>query len=141
MATLEERLGLLIDAIGADTGLLLGERIEVIPFYKTGALSVVTSALEIPLNASYEFVDMVGRVGTAPTGATIILDVFKNGTTIWTTTGNRPTIATSQKLSTSAGAPNTMTFAAGDYLQFRIAQIGSSVTGSDLAALLRLRRI
>lgn len=141
MATLEERLDLLIDAVGADMGLLLDERIEVIPFYRTGALTVVTSALEIPLNDSYEFVDCVGRVGTAPTGATIILDVFKNGSTIWTTTGNRPTIATSAKLSTSAGAPNVTTFAAGDYLQFRIAQVGSTVAGSDLAAVLRLRRV
>jgi hypothetical protein len=144
--TLQSRLATLIADIGADMSLLLDERIELIPFYKTGALSVVTSDLEIPILDSYEFVDMVGRVGTVPTGSSIILDVFKGtgagaSSTIWTTTGNRPTIAASAKESTSSGAPNTTTFADGDYIQFRIAQVGSTITGSDLAAILRLRRI
>lgn len=70
-------------------------------------------------------------VGTAPTGAAVLVDVDVDGTTIYGTQANRPTIAVSTNTDV-AGAASTTTIAAGHYLTVDIDQIGSTVTGSDL---------
>lgn len=67
---------------------------------------------------------------TAPTGATLIVDVNKNGTTIFTTQGNRPTIAISGNADDS-GTPDVTTVAEGDRLSFDIDQIGSGDAGGN----------
>ena len=70
-------------------------------------------------------------VGVAPTGASVIVDVNKNGTTIFTTQSNRPTIAASTNTDT-ADAIDVTTWAAGDYLTVDVDQVGSTIAGSDL---------
>jgi hypothetical protein len=68
---------------------------------------------------------------TAPTGAAILVDVNKNGTTIYTTQGNRPTVA----ISGNGGVlttPDITTIADGDYITADIDQIGSTVAGANL---------
>lgn len=72
------------------------------------------------------------HVGTAPTGATLIVDVNKNGTTIFTTQGNRPTVAISGNTSGKVTNMDVTSLADGDYLTVDIDQIGSTVAGSDL---------
>ena len=74
-------------------------------------------------------------VRTAPTGASIIIDINKNGSTIWTTQANRASIAA------SATSGSTTTFdvtalTAGDYLDLDIDQVGSSTAGADLTVVL-----
>lgn len=71
-------------------------------------------------------------VGTAPAGASIIVDVRKNGTTIFTTTGNRPTITAGSQYATAGGAPDTPTLANGDYWTVDIVQVGSTTAGASL---------
>lgn len=72
-------------------------------------------------------------VGTAPTGSTILVDVNRNGTTIFTTPGNRPSIAISGFVSTrNTSADGTVALSDGDYLTFDIDQIGSTIAGSNL---------
>lgn len=70
------------------------------------------------------------RVGTAPTGASLIFDVRKNGTTVFTTTGNRPTLAAAA-LEDLASAPDILTAVAGDYFTADVVQIGSTIAGSN----------
>jgi hypothetical protein len=70
-------------------------------------------------------------VGTAPTGAAILVDVNKNGTTIFTTQSNRPTIAVSTN-SDESGTPEVTALAAGDYLTVDIDQVGSTIAGANL---------
>lgn len=72
-------------------------------------------------------------VGTAPTGATLIVDVNKNGTTIFTTQANRPAIAISGN--TATGTPDVTSWASGDYLTVDVDQVGSTVAGSDLTVV------
>lgn len=72
-------------------------------------------------------------VGTAPTGANLIVDVHKNGTTIFTTQGNRPTIVATETTEDSA-APDVTSIAAGDKITLIVDQIGSTIAGSDLSA-------
>lgn len=71
-------------------------------------------------------------VETAPTGADLIIDVNKNGTSIFASTpANRPTISASGTSGTS-GTPDTTSLADGDYVTFDIDQVGSTIPGSDL---------
>lgn len=75
---------------------------------------------------------IAASVGTAPTGATLIVDINKNGTTIFTTQANRPTVAVSATSATMAGNAEVLTFAAGDLLSIDVDQIGSTVAGANL---------
>lgn len=71
------------------------------------------------------------KVKTAPVGAAIIVDVNKNGTTIFTTQSNRPQIADGQ----TEGNTTTIevnSLVKGDDLTFDIDQVGSSTAGSML---------
>lgn len=72
------------------------------------------------------------RVGATPAGSSILVDINKNGTTIFTTQANRPTIAAATVVATLAGTPEVVTFAAGDLLSVDIDQIGSGTAGSNL---------
>jgi hypothetical protein len=75
------------------------------------------------------------EVGTAPTGAALICDIHKNGTTLWTTQGNRPTIADAGTTA-AITAPDVTSIAQGDRLLLMIDQIGSTVAGKDLSLTL-----
>lgn len=70
-------------------------------------------------------------VGTAPTGSSLIVDVNKSGTTIFTTQANRPTIAVSTNFDDTP-APDVTTWADGEYITFDVDQVGSTITGADL---------
>lgn len=73
-------------------------------------------------------------VGEAPTGDDVIIDVHKNGTTIYTTQANRPTIADGSNIS-SHEVPDVTSVSAGEYLTFDIDQIGSTTPGEDLTVI------
>jgi hypothetical protein len=101
-------------------------------FFKTGVLTTTTGTQRLPVDGTYSIVGTRLMVGTAPTGADVIVDVNKNGTTIYTTQGNRPTITATQNAGGPGSTPNVTALAAGDYLTVDIDQIGSTVAGSDL---------
>lgn len=81
-------------------------------------------------------IDAATAVDTAPTDATLIVDFHLNGTTIFTTQGNRPTIAISGNDSGLA-IPDVTAGAAAQYLTMDIDQIGSTVAGADLTGIIR----
>lgn len=77
------------------------------------------------------------EVKTAPTGASIIVDVNKNGTSIFNATpANRPSIAAAATTGTS-GAPDTTSLAKDDSITIDIDQIGSGTAGADLTVCVR----
>jgi len=69
---------------------------------------------------------------TTPVGSSIILDVNKNGTTIFTTQANRPTIVVTATVAT-VGTPNVVNFAAGDIITVDCDQIGSGTAGTGFS--------
>lgn len=136
--SLQTRIADLITAIGADIKAL--KRIqEVFPMSRPGALTVAAGQARLYLSGGYTLVDYRVSVGTAPTGASLIVDINKNGTTLFTTQANRPTITATNRLA-STTAPDVTTFAAGDYITIDVDQIGSTVAGSDLVVILRMTR-
>jgi hypothetical protein len=95
---------------------------------KTGRLYIGFSGTIKEVHAS---------VVTAPGGQAIICDINKNGSTIWTTQGNRVSIAAG----TNTGTQTTFdvsSITAGDYLTIDIDQIGSTTAGGQLVVRIKI---
>ena len=89
-------------------------------------------AIRMPFAGKISYV--TAAVVTAPAGSTAIFDLHKNGTTMYTTQGNRPTIADGGTYVT-ATLPDVLTWAAGDVIQLETDQKGSSTAGADLSVV------
>jgi hypothetical protein len=107
---------------------------KVLPYSYLGNVvaNIGTFRLYNDTGATWTITGVRASVGTAPTGASIIIDVNKNGTTIFTTQANRPTIAAAGNTSGNVTNMNVTTVAAGEYLTVDIDQIGSTIAGADL---------
>lgn len=119
--------------IQGETGLTGAPGAGFLTYSISGAVAtgVGTFRLYNDSGVSWTIVAVRATVGTAPTGATLIVDVNKNGTTIFTTQANRPTIAVSTNTIKRTNAEVT-TLADGDYLTVDVDQVGSTVAGSNL---------
>lgn len=106
-----------------------------LPFFYLGALPTApfTGTLRVPFTQPGRLIAVRFTLGTAPTGASVIVDVHLNGTTIFPT-ATKPTCPVSTNISQLA-TPDVEDVANGDYLTFDIDQIGSTVGGSDLQGI------
>jgi hypothetical protein len=84
--------------------------------------------------------DIRAALGTGPVGAAFIIDVNKGGVTLFTTQGNRPTIADGAAAS-SVTLPDIVQLAAGDLVTLDIDQVGSGSAGSNLAVAITVKRL
>lgn len=111
----------------------IGSGTAVPTFTVVGNLATGTSLSPLiiaPFNLT--IIRASARVKTAPTGASIIVDIKKNGTSIWNVTpGNRLSVAASAQLGTQSSFDTTSVLQ-DDALSLDIAQVGSTVTGADL---------
>jgi len=85
-----------------------------------------------------EFSPAIGQWGvidTGSTGAIIIVDVFKNDTTIFTTKPQFPEGTAWM----DDGILSTTTFIAGDRITFKVTQVGSAIAGKGLRFTLKCR--
>lgn len=78
-------------------------------------------------------------VKTAPTGADLIIDINKNGTSIWNTTQANRLKITAGNSDGSQSSFDTTTLTDEDLLTIDIDQVGSSVAGADLSIYLRCK--
>src|SRR5688572_28309648 len=101
-----------------------------------GALTAAANKDRWQAPFSGEIVSVSAVVGTAPTGAALLLDLNKNGTTVFTTQANRPTvpISATETVDATTHKPDAAVaaFSKGDTISLDIDQIGSTVAGSDL---------
>ena len=111
---------------------------QPLAFSKTGTLEVTTGVSKFPALFDMTLIGVRAAVGTAPTGADLIVDVNLNGTTVYTTQGNRPTISDGSTSSTET-VPDVTAVSAGDLLSVDIDQIGSSTAGSDLVVAIEFQ--
>lgn len=107
---------------------------KVLPYSYLGNLVVSTGTFRLynDTGSTWTISGVRASVGTAPAGASIIIDISKNGTTIFTTQANRPTIAAATNTSGNVTTMDVTTVAAGEYLTVDIDQIGSTTAGADL---------
>lgn len=100
-------------------------------FSVAGNVAVGTGLARYYASDNLTITNVVASVGTAPTGSSIIVDVNKNGTTLFTTQANRPTITASSFVDLTS-LPDVTAVAAGDYLTIDVDQRGSTIAGTDL---------
>lgn len=131
------RLGYYSAALGRLV--LLPEPAEMPSFGYTGPLVVYTGQARYYFDYPVSYVSGRASVGTAPAGAGVVVDVRKNGTSIFPTTGNRPVISIGTNSGVS-GPADTPAFAAGDYMTVDIVSIGTTTSGADLTFVPRMRR-
>jgi hypothetical protein len=106
-------------------------------FSMRDALTVTAGTLRLPFRQDVEIVAISAMVDTAPTGASVIVDVNLLGTSIFPTS-TKPTIAASG-FDSGLVVPDTTFVAADEYLTVDVDQVGSTVAGSDLSVLIQWR--
>lgn len=112
-----------------------------VTFAKNGELEVTTDtgAHRFYLEGNHTISAVQISVGTAPTGAAVIVDVHVDGTTIFTTQSNRPEIAISGFFDAS-GTIEDDDHDDGQYVTVNIDQIGSTLPGENLTVIVWLKR-
>ena len=86
---------------------------------------------EMVVSRSGSFTGEVGYIDTPPTGQALIVDILKNGVTIYTT---KPQFAASSNTLTvgTLKTDGTEDFVAGDRITFKITQLGSGTVGQGI---------
>lgn len=118
------------DAVGS-AGYLRGAIASQV-FTRSGSLVISAGTGRLLLDAAATVVGVTAIVDTAPTGASIIIDVNKNGVTLFTTQGERPTITAGTNVTATAAVPDITSLVAGDYLTVDVDQVGSTINGANL---------
>jgi hypothetical protein len=99
----------------------------------SGNLSISDNPLRIynKLGSSMTISQVFLSVATAPTGDDVIVDIHKNGITIFTNQAHRPSVVASSNtgFTTTIDIPG---WADGAYLTAHIDNVGSANTGADL---------
>ena len=108
-------------------------------FSVSGAVAVGTGALRFYSPCDMTISEVLAACDTAPTGQDLIVDINKNGTTIFTDQDNRAIITNGCNFGVS-GAPDITTLVRNDYLTMDRDQIGSSVAGINLTVHVRCKQ-
>ena len=105
-----------------------------------GTATVAAGTLRYPIGAgTWTISEVRVTAGTAPVGDDLLVDVHKNGTTIYATQANRPMVPDGGNAATG-GTASTTSVAAGDHLTVDVDQVGSGTPGADLVVAIRLTR-
>jgi hypothetical protein len=107
-------------------------------FTAPGTLSIYTGKSRWYAPADFEIVNITVSCGTAPTGASIVVDINNNGASIYTNPANRPHIFAGANYSV-ATMPNNTLINQNEYLTVDIDQVGTTYAGSDLVVVLQLK--
>jgi hypothetical protein len=108
-----------------------GTKTRSIAFHLHGDQAAETGAVSFIAPQALTITDIRVSVDTAPAGAALTIDVNKNGTTMYTTQANRPSIAAGAT-SATATLPDVKTMALGDKISIDIDQVGSTTAGKNL---------
>jgi len=108
-------------------------------FTVEGNLSASSGLLKMYAPGPLTISEVAIAVNAAPAGQSIIVDIHKNGTTIFTDQNNRPTIAAGNTFGTS-GTPDVTSLAKNDYLTMDVDQAGSTTPGSYLVVHVRCKQ-
>lgn len=106
-------------------------------FTVPGNLSAGTGRARLYMPSAVTFSNVRISAGTTPLGSEIIVDVNKNGSTVFTTQANRPKIFAGQTTD-AVSVPDISEIVAGDYITVDIDAVGSIFAGSDLTVQIEL---
>jgi len=110
--------------------------------YVSGNQSTGTTKGQMVVNGHWRVVSVRAVVGTAPATQALIVDLNKNGASLFSGSSIQPTIAASATDSGSA-VPDVAdrTLRPGDILTYDIDQVGTGTVGAGLSVCVRLRKI
>jgi hypothetical protein len=102
-------------------------------FTVPGPLAPAVGTSEFLVTLPGDIVNVWASLTAVGTGASVLVDVNLNGTTIFTTQGNRPTIAAGAQRDTT-GTPDAAAadFVAGDRITVDVDQVGTHAAGVQL---------
>lgn len=110
--------------------------------YKAGNEVAATLDWEWIVPFYGEIIDVICDAATAPAGSSSIIDVNINGTTIYTTQGNRPTlVAADTGYYTEAGEPQVVSLVPGDVLSYDVDQIGSGTAATRFGIVIVVKGV
>ena len=120
----------MVDRAASSRDSRLGSGRVIFSDYSNGAITTGNQKREWVVPFACRIIDVICDSATAGSGGTSdIIDVDINGTTIYTTQGNRPTLVVGDTgLFPEAGEPEIVVMLAGDILAYNIDQIAT--TGS-----------
>jgi hypothetical protein len=124
----------------AGTNFEVGERQPMFVFTIVGTLATGTSMTPLLVAPrTLTIIKAYANVKTAPTGAALIFDINKNGTSIWASTqANRVQIAASATSGTKTSF-DTTALSEGDVLTLDVDQVGSTIAGADATISLKCK--
>lgn len=125
-----------IDTSGATTPSF--DRVDTDRWTSSVALTVVDGLIEVPFKGDVEIIEVEAYLGTQPTGSAVTIDLNLNGTTMYTTQANRPSVAVATNSDTTV--PDITTVTDGDTLSVDIDAIDSNGIGAGLSVTVRYRR-
>lgn len=108
-------------------------------FAKADTLAVTVGHNRYTLTDAASIDSVLATVGTAPVGSSVIIDVKKNGVSIFTTPSHRPIILAGTNEDQSP-TPDITALVPGDFLTVDIVQVGSTIPGADLTVQILLVR-
>ena len=108
-----------------------GATTRILTLGRSGTLTATAGTVRLYVPWACTITNVRTMVGTAPVGASLIADLNIDGTTAFTTQGNRPTIAASAYADLDA-VPDVTAISANSYLTLDVDQIGSGTAGSDI---------
>jgi hypothetical protein len=109
---------------------------QPVSFRKEGTVSAaaLSGRYYNNINVALQVTKVVASAVTAPTGAALVVDVKKNGTSVFAASGDRTSIAASTNRGeaepTKTG--DDVLVKPGEYLTVEVTQVGSTVAGADL---------
>lgn len=127
------------DAAAQRTALGVGDTKYTVTYTITDLLAVATGTKRLYIEQASTIVAVRAHAATAPTGADLIFDVNKNGTTIFTTQGNRSRVVAGSNAGSAVTNMDVTALAAGDYLTVDVDQVGSTFAGADATISITLR--
>lgn len=110
-----------------------------VPWSMDGTIYVKVGTKRYYVERAYTIVGVRFTLGTAPTGAAAVVDINKNGTTIFTTQGNRPSVAIGANTSGLVTNADVNSLASGDYIGVDMDVVGSTIAGADATVQMILR--
>jgi hypothetical protein len=113
------------------------EQIEAYVFTLSGKLRVYTGTGRLYLEGPYTVSNIRLSVGNLA-DRDIIVDLLKNGQSIYS---DPPSIPAGEHTALANTGITAQTFVKGDFLTLDVLQCGLTLTGSDLAATIRLKRL
>lgn len=114
--------------------------VQSVEWTQPGAVSVGTGQPRWYPPGDIEILRVRAAVGAAPVGASLIVDVNRNGTTIFADQTHRPEIAAGAFTDLATDVDDTSASST-DYFTVDHDQVGSTTPGSDLTVIIYYREV